>query len=122
VCAHCCKYIDPNYDPNNTTPSAHDYTLPPTLEELQLQESHEKHRILALKDAVEVPEISERVLAELGEVSEIKRSAQFQSVNSRNQIAVDAIQEEVEKAKAAAKFEEVKFTTESEMDALLKNL
>jgi hypothetical protein len=62
------------------------------------------------------------VLAELGEVSEIKRSGQFQSVKARNQMAVDAIQDEVEKAKAAAKFEEVKFTTESEMDALLKNI
>lgn len=65
--------------------------------------------------------ISDDVLAELEETSEVKRGAQFKTVKSRNLMAVDALQQELDKEKAAAKFEEVKFTTESEMDALLKS-
>lgn len=67
-------------------------------------------------------EISEDVLEELDQSSEIKRTGHFKTIKSRNLLAVDALQQELDKEKAAAKFEEVKFTTKIEMDKLLQEV
>jgi hypothetical protein len=123
VCAHCCKYIDPSYDAHAPTSA-----LPANILALQDQEESERRRreqsegLYFATEGVAQVDIAEDVLADLEEVSEVKRTGQFKTVKSRNLMAVEAIQQELDMQKAAAKFEEVKFTTAAEMDTLLSNL
>lgn len=123
VCAHCCKYIDPNYSVERE--ASGEGALPPSIQALQDEEDFLKERaqtlVISSEDGIENVVISDDVLAELEEVTEVKRAGQFKTIKSRNLLAVDALQQELDKEKAAAKFEEVKFATESEMDALLRN-
>ena len=97
--------------------------LPASIQALQDAEDQQKAHddfLFQAEEGVADLEISEDVLAELDETSEVKKAGHFKTLKSRNLLAVDAIQQELDQQKAVAKFEEVKFTTEAEMDALLK--
>lgn len=121
MCAHCCRYIDPSYDPHAAEP-----VLSPELAALQEQEDLRRrepdHNETFALEGVEQVDIAEDVLADLEEASDVKRAGQFKTVKSRNLLAIGALQQELDREKAAAKFEELKFTTENEMNALLSNL
>lgn len=126
MCAHCCKYIDPDFDPKVES------AVPAAIQALQEQEDFQRRRaaqnghpdqdLFTLEGGVESVEISEDVLADLEEPSDVKRAGQFRTLQSRNFMAMEAIQQELDKEKAVAKFEEVKYSTEAEMDALLNSL
>ena len=131
VCAHCCKYIDPLFDPNNPDQNT---GLPANIQELQDKEDMQNLKLKQreeppavpflseITDVVEVLDIADDVLADLEEVSEVKRTGQFKTIKSRNLMAVDALQKELDREKAATQFAEVKYSTEAEIDALLKKI
>jgi hypothetical protein len=135
VVAHCARYIDGGYDPNKsfivTGVAEEESPLLLAIAALQEQEDIQKLRELEFETSNAnggvlstqgTLVISDSVLAELENPSEVKKESHFHSLQSKNVIAIDAVQNEMEKEKAIAKFEEVKFTTENEMDALMKNL
>jgi hypothetical protein len=65
-------------------------------------------------------EISEEVLEELNDASSAKVIGRFESVDSRNQMALTALEEVLQHEQATANFVELKAETEAVMDELLK--
>lgn len=93
---------------------------------LETEECPELHNLQtkqAYHDAhIENTEIAADILADLDEKSEIKAASQFMPVQVRNQMAVDALSEELKKEEATTQFEQMKFANSREMDDLLNNL
>lgn len=79
-----------------------------------------KNYLLAVagKEGEEV-NISSLILEELNGSRDTKAANQFSTVDARNRAALDAIQDEIAKNKAIAKFVEVKYATETAMNELM---
>jgi hypothetical protein len=99
--------------------------IPAYITALQFEEDRNKENknfsdALIMGAEIQDVDISEDVLDELNEPSSAKVEGRFKTVKSRNLMALNALEENLENEQAIAHFIEVKAQTEAAMDDLLK--
>mmetsp|Transcript_24968 Transcript_24968/g.41614 ORF Transcript_24968/g.41614 Transcript_24968/m.41614 type:complete len:312 (-) Transcript_24968:849-1784(-) len=130
VCAHCCRYIDPKYTKgssdkqSSTVVEKDDAALPEYIKQLQMKEEKEKEsnvekKLLAQEIPVASVDISEGVRDELESSSTEKQEGHFQSVDNKNLMALEGLENDLKQQLVAAEFAQVKHETEVAMKDLL---